>query len=186
LAVLKIVAVNATFRSGISPKVVEKLLALYRSQRIKARAFGRIGLLASQSGVPQSLMDETIRALIDRNEDEDVDVGIELTDQYYCREERPLPNPQTRELIAAAIELEPSRNTMRDYYLHRIVKRYRAQYPADDLALLGSLLSNFDSLSQLRGPYDLSLMTSCARTRRKLGRSFRPPSRVSQTEPTAS
>ncbi len=155
---LQVVAVNATFRSGISPKVVEKLLALYRSQRIKARAFGRIGLLATQSGIPQSLMDETIRALIDRDEDEDIDVGIELTDQYYCREERPLPNPQTRELIATAVDLEPSRNTMRDYYLHRIVKRYRAQYPADDLELLASLLSNFDSLSQLRGPYDLSLI----------------------------
>ena len=155
---LQIVAVNATFRSGISPKVVEKLLALYLSQRIKARAFGRIGLLATQSGIPQSLIDETIRALIDRDEDEDIDVGIELTDQYYCRDERPFPNPQTRELIAAAVELESNRNTMRDYYLHRIVKRYRAQYPAEDLQLLASLLSNFDSLSRLRGRYDLSLI----------------------------
>jgi hypothetical protein len=155
---LQVVAVSATFRSGVSSEVVKKLLALYRSQRIKARAFCRIGLLATQNGVPQSLIDETIRALIDRDDDEDIDIGVELTDQYYCREERPLPNPQTRDLIAAAIELEPSRNTMRDFYLHRIVKRYRSQYPADDLSLLTSLLSNFDSLSRLRGPYDLSLI----------------------------
>jgi hypothetical protein len=155
---LQAVAVNATFRSGISPKVIEKLLRLYRTGRIKARAFSRIGLLASQSGILQSLIDETINALIDRGEDEDVDVGIELTDYYYCREERPLPNPQTRKLIAAAVKLESSRNTMRNYYMHRIVKRYRAQYPENDLALLSSFLGNFDSLSRLRGQYDLSLI----------------------------
>jgi hypothetical protein len=155
---LQAVVVNATFRSGISSKVIEKLLSLYRTGRIKARAFSRIGLLASQSGIPQSLIDETINALIDRGEDEDVDVSIELTDYYYCREERPLPNPQTRKLIAAAVKLESSRNTMRNYYMHRIVKRYRAQYPEDDLTLLSSLLGNFDSLSRLRGPYDLSLI----------------------------
>ena len=118
------------FRSGISPQVVEKLLALYGSHRIKARAFSRIGLLATQTGIPQAMIDETIRALIERDEDEEIDVAIELADQYYCREERALPNPQTRELITTAVGLEPSRNTMRDYYLHRIVKRYRAQYPA--------------------------------------------------------
>jgi hypothetical protein len=155
---LQAVAVNVTFRSGVSPKVIEKLLALYRADRIKARAFSRLGLLASQGGIPQSLINETVSTLVDHGSDSDVDMAIELTDHYYCREERPLPEAQTRSLIAAAVRLEESRNTMRDYYLHRIVKRYRAQYPGDDLALLSSLLINFDSLSRVRGKYDLSLM----------------------------
>ena len=155
---LHAVAVNATFRSDISPRVIERLLRLYRAGRIKAWAFSRMGLLATQCAIPQSLIDETVKALIDRDKDEDVEVGIELTDHYYCREERPLPNPQTRDLIAAAVKLESSRNTMRDYYVHRIVKRYRAQYPENDLALLSSLLGNFDSLSRLRGQYDLSVI----------------------------
>jgi hypothetical protein len=47
---------------------------------------------------------------------------------------------------------------MRNFYLHRIVKRYRGQYAVEDLILLRALLNNFDSLSRLRGPYDLSLI----------------------------
>jgi hypothetical protein len=155
---LTLVGVNGTVRSGISPALVGKLLALYRAGSIKARSFSRLGYVATQSGIPQPLIDQTIQTLTGRGEIEDIDVCIELVDHYYCKEERPLPNPQTRDLIAAGIKLEPSRNSMRDFHLHRIVKRYRVQYSGDDLQLLSSLLSSFDSMSRLRGPYDLSVI----------------------------
>ncbi len=155
---LRTVGVNATFRSGISSSVIQKLLALYQAREVEARAFSRIGVLAGLNGIPQSLVDETVAALTERNVDEAIEVCVELVDQYYCRNELPLPNPQIRNLIRAALALKRSRNAMRDFYLHRIVKRYRVQHPGEDLELLSALLSNFDSLSRLRGPYDLSLI----------------------------
>jgi hypothetical protein len=155
---LRLVAVNATFRSGISPVVLQTLLTLYRERSLTPRAFSRVGIYSRQNEIPKALIDQIIEALTEQSEPDAIDVCIELVDQYYCRDELPLPNPKIRNLITAAVALEPSRNGMRNFYLHRIVKRYRGQYPDEDLLLLRALLNNFNSLSSLRGPYDLSLI----------------------------
>lgn len=155
---LRVVAANSMLRSGISPTLVKRLLELYQDRAVTASAFSRLGFLAADNGIADTLIEEVVSALTERKDSDAAEVAIEIVDYYYCRRELTLPVPLIGDLITAAVELKPARGGMRDFYLQRILKRYRAQCPGEDLRLLEALLSNFRNVSRLRSQYDLSLV----------------------------
>lgn len=157
-AELRVVGVNAVFRSGVSQEVIRRLLKLYQAEHTTCRVFSRLGYSARQTGIEETLVQEVINALLERDDEGAIGIYVELVDQYYCRDEAPAPLPRelSFRVIEASITGKPDRGGMREHYWRRIANQYRKQYPERDMDLLAVLLKNLDRLSRARSHNDAS------------------------------
>ena len=155
---LRTIVVHVILRAGASERVVRKLLTLYRDGSIAGRVFSQFGFSDRRGDVPKSLVDEVITALLDRHDQEALSICLELVDGYYCREPSggALPKDLIYRVLTTVQKSMLDRDGMRDYYWHRVGKRFRAQYPEKDLELLSALIKSVNRMSRLGGQNEVS------------------------------
>ncbi len=147
--------IECVWRSGISEKILRKMLTLYAERSISSRAFGRMWLSAREDGISQGLVDEIVQALLDRASGNSLAVCVELVQDYFVHKSKgekakPLPEDLTFKLLTSAALLEKDLESMSGYHWHEIAKQFRTQYPERDLELFSVILGSTHNLSRLR------------------------------------
>lgn len=147
--------IECVWRSGVSEKVLRKMLELYTAKTVSSRAFARLWLGARQDGVPQELVEEIIEALLDGSDPESLAVAVELVHDYfvYKRKEgepKHLPENLAFRLITSAAMLQKEVDSMSGHRWHEIAERFRKQYPKRDIELFSAIIGNVHNLSRIR------------------------------------
>jgi hypothetical protein len=149
------IGVECVWRSGISERVVEALLTLSENDEVPPSAFGRLGLIAHNSGISKALIERIAWALIKRKDERWLQVCLDLVNDYFLRDGGSdlLPEDLTFKLLTAGDFFAKDSDTMLSHHWHRFAQRFRQLYPSRDLDLFPVIIEN---LHRSRAPRSMS------------------------------
>jgi len=149
---LRPIGVELLFRAGMSDRILQELIRLYKSGKASSVAFSRMGIFTNDDGIQQSSVEEVLSLLVDQPDETSVSILAELTDHYYTESKNKKICPEIllfRILTFPGFFVKNS-NTMLDYHWGKIAKLFMDQYPERHLELFSAILDNMHNLSGSR------------------------------------
>jgi len=165
--VLRLVGIDAIFRSGTSERIVKELLKFYRKGKTPSYAFRHLWWHADKNIISQQLLEEVLSLIIEQPDDGSPSVAIDLPDQYFVRNKSNyiLPESLIFKLLTAKEFFSKNEDDMMGYHWHNVAKGFREQYPAKDIELFSIILENMKNLSSLHSlSYPSQIASEIART----------------------
>ena len=147
----RMIGVDCASRCGATVSVLKKLLDLHKSGHVPSWAFHRVGLTATEFGVPKSLVDQVARALKNRPDDHSTETCIELIDHFYLRDGNRDKMPKALIFSILTSEAFLGRGEHPGgFSWHRVATRFLEQNPDHELDLFSFMIENQPQFPAMR------------------------------------
>lgn len=147
------IAVECAWRSGVSDRVLDRMVELFSSGLIEAQSFNRFAVRSGEDRVSQASLDAVIDALLASSDGIASAIAAKLLYDYYVSqgsavgEPKVIPRDRPLRVLLASAKTIGDREAMRDFYWGQLGRRFIQDHPDDAITLFETVLASVDFLS---------------------------------------
>lgn len=148
------IAVHCIWSSGFTEAFVRDMLSLYQEKKITATAFHRIAFRRDKDIISDGLFQEVIDALLERGDDESINISIQMVQKFYFGKDRnnnPTPNIFPEDLVfkvLTAKTTDDNHNQMYGYYWDVIARKFLNRHPDRKIELFENIMRDAGRISR--------------------------------------
>ena len=148
------IAVQCIWSSGFTEAFVRDMLSLYQVKKITATAFHRIAYRRDKDILSDGLFQQVINALLERGDDESINISTEMVQEFYFDKDRnnnPPPSNFPEDLVfkvLTAKTTDNNHNQMYGYYWDVIARNFLNQHPNRKIELFENMMSDAGRISR--------------------------------------
>ncbi len=138
------VGISIVFSSGVTTRVLEELVGLFRIELVPANVFSRLWLTDKKDGISKSEIEEVVSCLLNSDAEGALAEAIELVDYYFFRKENPVDCEEQLLLRLLAADGFFSERTppMMDYHWYCVANGFLERFPERELELFSTIVAH--------------------------------------------
>jgi predicted XRE-type DNA-binding protein len=146
------VAIECAWRSGVSNRVLDRMVELFGSGLIEARSFNRFAVRSAADCVSEASINAVVDALLASSDGKASAIAAELLYDYYVsqgsagEQQKAIPRDRPLRVLLASAKTIGDREAMRDFYWGRLAKHFIQDHPDDAIAVFETVLASGDLL----------------------------------------
>jgi predicted XRE-type DNA-binding protein len=145
------IGVECAWRSGVSDRVLGRMVELFRAGAIQANAFNRFVLRSGPEDISEASINTVVDALLDGSDGKAYAIATELLHDYYValdadKSQRPIPRDRPLRALVASANALGNREPMRDFYWGRLARQFILAHPQDSTSLFDAALTSVEML----------------------------------------
>jgi predicted XRE-type DNA-binding protein len=143
------IGVECAWRSGVSDRVLGRMVELFRAGTVEAYAFNRFVLRSGTEGISEASVNAVVDAMLDGSDGKAHAIATEMLHDYYValdtdKSLRPIPRERPLRALVASANALGHREPMRDFYWGRLAKLFVHAHPQDATSLLDAALTSVE------------------------------------------